>query len=206
MDKPAFDIGQYMEDGKGRLVPIECVKEIEKTEDSLVKHLVKKGQELHDQMMEFKAKCMAEVMAFVDLSAMEYDVKMGGTKGNLTLHSFDMRYKVVVQVQDRFVFGEQLQIAKVMIDECLRKWTEGTRTEIQAIINDAFQVDKEGKINTKRILELRRLDIKDALWRKAMDAISESLMIADSKKLFRLYRKDPATLRWDPIALDMAAI
>jgi hypothetical protein len=201
-----MDLGQYMEDGKGRLVPIGVVKEIDKVRDSLVKQLVSRGQELHEKMAAFKQLCLSEIMSFVALSAMEWDVSMGGEKGNMTLYSFDMRYKAQIQISETFVFDEQLQIAKRMIDDCLKDWSQGTRSEIKAIINDAFQVDKEGRIDTKRILGLRRLDIQDPLWKNAMDAISASLQVAGSKRLFRLYKRNSGTDRWIPIVLKMDAI
>jgi hypothetical protein len=50
-------------------------------------------------------------------------------------------------------------------------------------------VDKTGRVNTKRVLGLRRLDIQDARWKKAMDAIGESLQTVGSKAYIRIYRR-----------------
>lgn len=196
----------YMEDGQGRLVPKENIKELDLTRDSLVQHLVDNAMDLQKRMMDYKSMAMKETNAFVELSAMEYDVKLGGRKGNLTLYSFDTKRKVQVQVSEYLVFDEQLQVAKSMIDKCLNTWTEGSRTEIKTIINDAFQVDKEGRINTKRILELRRIKIEDALWLKAMDAITNSLKVVGSKSYFRVYERDTVDGPWRAIALDLAAL
>jgi hypothetical protein len=93
-----------------------------------------------------------------------------------------------------------------MIDQCLTKWTQQSGSEIKALINEAFQVDKEGRINTNRILSLRRLPIKDDLWLKAMDAISASLQVVGSKEYFRLYKRDNNQGSWNPISLDIAAL
>lgn len=201
-----MDITQYMEDTQGRLVPVELVKEIDKTRDSLVKDLIQKALILQADMLTFKQNAMDEIRSFVDLSAMEWGVKIGGKKGNITLFSFDGLYRVQVQISEYMVFDEQLQIAKKMIDECLTKWTRESSSEIKALINDAFQVDKEGRINTKRILSLRRLDIKDELWIKAMDAITASLQVVGSKEYFRLYKREKGQDKWTPISLDMAAL
>ena len=196
----------YMEDAQGRLVPMDLIKEIDKTRDFLVRDLVHKAMALQDRMIAFKKNAMTEVRAFVELSAMEWNVKIGGKKGNITLYSFDGRYRAQVQVSENMVFDEQLQIAKKMIDECLTKWTRQSSSEIKALLNDAFQVDKEGRINTKRILSLRRLNIKDELWCKAMNAITASLQVVDSKEYFRLYKRDKGQDRWNAISLDMAAL
>jgi len=200
-----IDKSDYMEDGQGRLVPLDLVKPIDKTRDELVRNLVIVAQALQDSMSEFKEKAMTEIKAFVDLSAMEWDVVIGGKKGNIILYTFDGKYKAQVQISENLVFDEQLQIAKKMIDECLTKWTRKSSSEIKVLINDAFQVDKAGRINAKRILSLRRLDIKDKLWRKAMDAISASLQVVNSKEYFRLYKRTGQN-KWRPISLDMAAL
>jgi hypothetical protein len=203
-----IDPKQYMEDPKGRLVPIEVVKELDKSRDELVRKLVADAWEVQNTMARFKQVAMDEVRAFIDLAAQEWDVTLGGKKGNITLYSFNGRYKVQIQVSDNLVFDEQLQVAKKMIDQCLTEWTDGNqaRPEIKAIINDAFQVDQEGRINTKRILSLRRLDIKDKLWLKAMDAITASLQVIGSKEYIRLYQRRNADAPWQAIVLDMAAL
>ena len=196
----------YMEDAQGRMVPIDLVKEIDKTRDALVKDLIEKALTLQAAMLALKTNAMAEIRSFVDLSAMEWNVKIGGKKGNITLFSFSGLYRVQVQISEYMVFDEQLQIAKKMIDDCLTRWTRQSSSEIKALINDAFQVDKEGRINTKRILSLRRLDIKDDLWVKAMDAITASLQVVGSKEYIRLHRRETPKDKWIPISLDMAAI
>lgn len=206
MSHPIINREDYMEDAHGRLVPLDMVKEIDKTRDILVRDLVKKALDVREAIIKFKNEAMSEIRAFVDLSAMEWDVKLGGKKGNITLYSFDGRYKAQVRISENLVFDEQLQIAKTMIDQCLVEWTQGVGSEIKTLINDAFQVDKEGRINTQRILSLRRLDITHELWKKAMDAITASLQVIGSKEYFRLYQREKGREAWEPISLDMATL
>ncbi len=59
----------------------------------------------------------------------------------------------------------------------------------RTIVNDAFQVDKAGRINTNRVLALRRIDIKDETWQQAMLAISESVQVISSKAYVRFYSR-----------------
>ena len=69
----------------------------------------------------------------------------------------------------------------------------------------AFQVDKEGRINTARILGLRRLEIKDERWQRAMRAIGESLRVRGSSSYVRLYeRGEQGKMR--AVTLDFAAL
>jgi hypothetical protein len=205
-DRKTVALSEYMEDGMGRLVHIDQVREIDKLRDELVRSLVAKAVELQQKMIDFKALAMDEIEAFVDQSAREYGVQMGGKKGNLSLYSFDMNYLIKIQISEYLVFDERLQVAKQMIDDCFTNWTSDSRSEIKTIINDAFSVNQEGKINTRRILALRRLDISDPLWQNAMKAISESLQVAGSKSYMRIYKRIEQTKAWQVISLDLAAL
>ena len=202
----SFNTEDCMVDPQGRYVPMGLVKEIDKTRNDLVRGQVGAAKELQTAMIKFKQIIMSEIKAFVELAAMEWDVKLGGKKGNITLYSYDGKYKIQVQISENMVFDEQLQVAKAMIDQCLIKWTENSGLEIKALINDAFQVDKEGRINTNRIITLRRHVIKDELWLKAMDAISASAQVVGSKEYIRLYERVEGKDKWNAISLDMAAL
>ena len=195
---------KYMKDAQGRLVPMEMVKEIDRERDSIVKELVAKALDVAGTIDLFKTKAMGDIQAFVDLSAEKYGVKKGGVKGNVTLMSFDGQFKVQRAIDETIEFDERLQAAKKLIDECLHDWSEGSRPEIKALINDAFYVDKKGKLNANRILGLRRLDIKDVKWQRAMTAIGESLQVTGTKAYIRIYERQ-ADGAYKQISLDVAA-
>lgn len=196
----------YWQDSAGRLVPDELIKPIDRTRDQLVRDLVNKGRALADQIAAYKAEAFSEIAAFVELSCEQYKVKVGGKKGNLTLTTFDGRYKVIRQVSESLAFDERLQAAKQLIDECIQDWTSGSRPEIRALINDAFQVDKEGKISTSRVLGLKRLGIEDSKWLRAMQAINDSVRTVGSSTYVRLYQRVGDTERYEAIPLDMAVL
>lgn len=199
------DLSQYRQDAKGNLVPLANIKEIDLLRDELVMEIVGKAQTVQQQMAAFKSDSMADIAAFVQLSADRYDVAVGGKKGNVTLHSFDGQYRVNLSMQDTLVFDEGLLAAKALIDECINEWTEGSRSELKTLINAAFQVDKEGNISTARVLGLRRLEIKDEKWQRAMEALSDSLQVHTSKQFVRVYKRDDAG-DYQLVSLDIAKI
>ncbi|HFC8543208.1 TPA: DUF3164 family protein [Neisseria weaveri] len=199
------DLSQYRQDAKGNLVPLANIKEIDLMRDELVMEIVGKAQTVQQQMATFKADSMADIAAFVQLSADRYDVALGGKKGNVTLHSFDGAYRVNLSMQDTLVFDEGLHAAKALIDECINEWTEGSRSELKTLINAAFQVDKEGNISTARVLGLRRLEIKDEKWQRAMEALSDSLQVHTSKQFVRVYKRDEAG-DYQLVSLDIAKV
>ena len=195
----------YMEDAQGRLVPVNMVKDVDKARHDFVLEVVGKATALRESMARFRDDVMGDMAAFVALSAEKYGARIGGDKGNLTLVSYDGRYKLTRQVSETLVFDERLQAAKSLIDECITEWTEGSRDELKALINDAFQVDKEGRINTGRVLGLRRLNIEDARWLQAMQAVSDSLRVSGSKTYVRVYERH-SDGKYTPIALDLASM
>lgn len=195
----------YMVNAKGHLIPVDAVKEIDKIRDELVKKLVSVAKELNQTMRDTKEKLFGEFEDFIALSASEYDTKIGGEKGNTSLLSFDGKYKVQLAVSDNLVFDERLQVAKQLIDQCLHEWTADSNDNIKAIINNAFQVDKEGKINTRRVLGLRSLQIHDAQWLKAMDAISDATQVVSSKEYIRVYERDDEG-KYQQISLDFSNV
>jgi hypothetical protein len=196
----------YWRDGEGRLIPENMVKPIDKARDELVRELVGKAKAASAILADFKTKAFGDIGAFVEMSGEQYGVKLGGVKGNVTLLSFDGRFKIVRQIQEHLVFDERLQAAKQLIDECIQTWTEGSRDEIKALINDAFQVNKEGKINTARVLGLKRLNISDEKWLRAMQAIADSVQVAGSKPYIRIYERIGDTDQYQPISLDVAGV
>lgn len=194
----------YWRDAGGRLVPASMVKPIDQARDALVRELVAKAREVSEILGKFKAQAFADIGAFVEMSAEQYGAKVGGAKGNVTLATFDGAFKIVRQVAETIVFDERLQAAKALIDECIQEWSQGSRDEIRALINDAFQVNKEGNINTARVLGLKRLDIRDEKWQRAMQAIADSVQVSGTKPYIRIYERVGDTDKFTPITLDVA--
>jgi hypothetical protein len=205
MTEPDTIPAGYRKDRSGRLIPEAQIKPIDQTRDALVKELIAEAQDLNRRLAAFKRKSFDDINAFVDLSAEEYRARIGGKKGNVTLHTFDGTFRVLRAVQESIAFDERLQAAKSLIDECLIEWTEGARSEIRALIQDAFRVDQAGNIRTAQVLSLRRLDIEDERWQRAMSAISDAVQVVGSKNYVRFYEIDSHG-QYNPIPLDLAAV
>lgn len=194
----------YWLDAKGSLVPLTKIKDIDKLRHQRVTELCVEAKKASTALMAFKLAAMQAFQDFVEQSLAEYDVKLGGTKGNVTLVSFDGRYKVIRQMQESIVFDERLQAAKALIDECVKAWSKGSNDNIKVLVNDAFQVDRQGGVNTGRVLGLRALKISDEKWQRAMQAISDSMKVASTKPYIRFYERDDASGQYNPIPLDVA--
>lgn len=195
----------YVQDGKGRLVPEGLVKPAHKLEDQTVREVIKHARDLSAQVNRFYGHTVDDLTTFMETLAEEYDAKKGGAKGNATLTTYDGRLKITVQVQDTLTFGPELQVAKGLFDQCVSKWSEGADDKVRVLVDHAFQVDKEGKINRESLFSLRRLEIDDEEWQSAVQALNDSIRVQGTKQYIRFYERDEATHPWQPISIDLAS-
>jgi hypothetical protein len=195
----------YMTDSQGRLVPIGMVKELDRLRDETVRGITLQAIKMQEQLAAFKKKIREDLLAYIELSFEKYGKKFGGQEGNVCLTSYDGQYRIVLAVDKVLYFDERLQAAKNLIDECITRWTEGSRAEILTLINDAFYVEKGGSVNAARILGLRRLEIEDPQWKQAMEAITDSIQVSGKKEYLRFYSRDKQG-KYRRLALDVAAL
>jgi hypothetical protein len=196
---------EYMIDTQGRQVPAGLVSEIDKLRDQTVCAIAAEVLQMKETITIFKRRIRDDIFAFLSLSADKYGKTFGGKKGNISLTSYDGHYKILLAASVTITFNERLQVAREIISDCLDKWSANARPEIRVLVNDAFQVDKTGNLSTTRVLGLRRLEINDADWQKAMQAISDSIQITGSKQYLRFYERDVQG-EYKQIPLDISAL
>lgn len=195
----------FRKNALGHLVPDEQIKPVDKVRDDVVTDIVKAAKVLRQAMLDFKLATMGQITDFVDLSASEYGVKFGGSKGNISLTSFDGQFQVRRAVGEHRVFDERIQTAKVLIDECIHSWSGGADTRLMAMVEHAFRVDQQGQINVNQVLSLRQLDIDDAKWKQAMDAIADAIQITGTSEYLRLYERQ-ASGKYTQLPLDISSL
>lgn len=196
----------YRKNAQGHLVPTDSIPEIDVMRDELVLEIIERAKAVRKVLEEFKAEGMADVESFVALSGEKYGVQLGGLKGNVTLTTFDGQYQVKVAVADRITFDERIHAAKALVDKCIMKWSKDSRKELRRLVMEAFQTDKEGKLNVARILQLTRSDISDDEdWQQAMQAVKDSMQAASTSQYLRVYERNAAG-KYENLALDLASV
>ncbi len=194
----------YMMDSAGRLVPRANVKPEDLLQDELVRKLFERARTIRAGMRQFREDADGDIRAFLDLLAEQYGAKKGGAKGNLTLATYDGCERVTIAISDTITFGPELQIAKELVDSCLTRWTEGGNANIRAVVTDAFDVGKEGKLNVSKILGLRRLSIDDEEWKRAMQAITDAVKVNASRSYIRFHERASPDSAFIQVPLDIA--
>lgn len=199
-------------DSTGRAVPDSMVTAADRMKDELSNRLAAEAEAMQASIVAFKNRALDEMAAAKALLFEQYGVKVGGPKGGFSIRSYDGRTSAEISVADRVVFGPELQAAKALIDECIEDWAGGANDNIRTLVEDAFQVAKAGRIDTKRILGLRKLKMKDrdghpdARWERAMDAITDALIVDQTATYVRFYRRNPRTNGMDQIVLDFSSM
>lgn len=184
---------EFWTDAKGNRVRLANISEADQMKDEVARRLVASAKAVQEVMVAFKRTALDEVMAAKGLIFERYGVLLGGKKGNMSLKTFDGSMEVSVQVADQISFGPELQAAKALIDECIEDWARTANDNIRTLVEDAFQVNKAGRIDTGRVLGLRRLVMKndegepDARWRRAMDAIADAVQVDGTRTYVRFH-------------------
>lgn len=193
---------------KGDAVHPDNVKATEQLKDELVERLIDKSLNLSESISEFKTLSFQEVEDYYKLLLQEYgeDEKKNSKKGNLTIENFSGTAKVTINIADRIAFDEKLNIAKEKIDEYLHEITKDSSADIQTLITKAFEVDKKGDVNAKKILALKAYEIRNPLWLEAMEIISEATEIVSSKSYIRFYTREDREKEYKLIPLDIAGV
>ncbi|HDS8578233.1 TPA: DUF3164 family protein [Klebsiella variicola] len=195
----------YRVNAQGHLIPESQVKPLDKLRDEVVLKIVDAARQQRQTLAAFKIESMSQVADFIDLSAAEYGVEYGGTKGNVTLVSFDGRYKLIRAIGEHRVFDERIQAAKKLIDTCISEWSGGADEKIMALVDHAFRVNKQGKIDINQVLGLRQLNIDDAKWNEAMDAVADAIQVTGSSQYLRIYERQ-SDGSYKQISLDLAKL
>lgn len=188
--KTEINGSEMMIDAQGRYVPCDTIRAVDLLRDDLIRSLIPEVEEISKKLAELKAKAFKDVDDFLALSASQYGVKSKAIKGNVTLKTFNGEYEVRLASADNIEFDEQLQVAKELIDECLTEWCDGANAKLAVIVKDAFKVDRKGRLDKNRILGLRKYEIEDEKWKRAMEAIGNSVSVTGRRRYIRFFRID----------------
>lgn len=197
----------YMVGARGELVPPANVKAELKLQDDTVRLMFDRAGQLADQIRAFKAWAFDQVDTYLQLLSERYGKSPRGEKGNFTLYTFDGLLRITVQTADRLAFGPEIQIARdIIVDELVPEWSVGSNTNLVALVQNAFRVDREGQLNRYSILGLRQIQCEDPRWIQAMNAIEDSERVIASARYIRFHRRADGRQdgQWEPVSLNLA--
>lgn len=173
-------------DAKGREIPDSRVTEEEKKRERMVARLTKKAKKLNEEIVRFKAEAAKDINKHLDDFAQEYGSDKW--KGNAMLYNFGRTAMVERRERERIDFTAELQLAHQKSIECVKRWSKGANKNLQITANEAFQTDKDGKVNQRKILELLRWPIEDPEWDSVKKLIQKSIRVVDTKVYYSFHQ------------------
>lgn len=197
---------KYLHNSQGDLTALANIKPMDLLMDGMVRKVAAYAEDLSAELVRFAAHTDADIAGLDALIAQDYGVEPKETKGNRTFTSFDGLLKVQVAVSDRIVLGPELQAAKAVLDVLITERGTGVDPFLMTLIQRAFKVDQEGKVDVRSILALRRMEVADPRWADFTRAIDDAVRVVGSKRYIRIYRRANSQAAWTMIPLDLAAV
>ena len=176
-------------DSKGRPVPEEYIRPEDKRRDKLVEGILKRVSKLSAKLESEKTEIVDAIEKYLKELAKDNKV-LENWKGNILLYNFSQNLCIERRIDETVSFDERLQMVKTTIDKWINNKLKDTDPTLSKVIAQAFSVDKQGRINTAMLLKLKRIDIQDAEWKKAMQLLDDSIFVKSSKMALRFRSKD----------------
>lgn len=199
------DGNEYMADGRGGLRAVENIPAMKKLQDEEVRRIFGFVFALSAQIKRFKGHVYEDLGSLDALMIQDFGVKVGGVKGNRTYTTFDGLLKIEVRIQDRMVFGPELQVAKAIFDKVLNARAAGADPLIRSIITSAFDTDKEGQINRTNVFVLLNVQDDDPEFKQGQEAIRQAMHIIGSTSYLRFGHREAFDAPWQTVTIDLAA-
>ncbi|WP_435608741.1 DUF3164 family protein [Pseudomonas knackmussii] len=196
----------FVMNAAGHLVPEHQVREHDKLRDQVARDLVTQALQIHDALARFKALALEDIADLIRISGDKYGVTLGGKKGNVSIFTYDGRYKIERAQADRIVFTDEILAAKELIDQCIRAWSKGANDHLRVLVDRAFRANRQGQIKTNDVLSLLRVEIDDPDWKRAMQALRDSIQVNGQAVYIRVFQRDGMTDRYLPISLNIAGV
>lgn len=194
--------GNWLDD-RGRPVPEQYIPATDKKRDQLVERTFKKVVKLSEKIAETKCEIVGSIDKYLDELAKENRVRENW-KGNILLQNFDKSLCIERRIDDNIGFDEKLQMVKTIVDKWIAGRLDGIDENLGKVITQAFNVDKQGRVNTAMLMKLMHLKIEDSEWKKAMRMLKESIIVKSSKQSInfkRKVKKDSGEI-WETVVLN----
>ena len=196
----------YMQNSRGDLVREENVKEIDKIQDQVVRDYAEEAKRLSMALLKFKRGALNDMADVIAVGAEKYGVSIGGKKGNVSMTTYDGRYKIQRVYSEKISFGVELEAAKELFTKYLDDVTSSTDGDLRKLIDGAFRTTRGGQLRTADLLGLLRYDITHPDWVKACEALKDSITVSGNTVYVRVYERVNDSEQYRPIPLDIAAL
>lgn len=205
-------MAKITKDGKwvnrnGKPVDPKAIPTHIKRRDKLVTDIVKLADDLQKYQENIRSRMDGKLQAFAKWTLDRKKVKDVEIEGNLQLSDYAGMNQVSYTVHTGFDFDERLNIAIPLIRECINEWVaEGVNRNLKVIVEDALRLDKHGNYNKAKIWSLTQTPITHKKWNQAMELIKESYHPTESRRHFRVSKREDIKGKFKPVNLDFSKL
>lgn len=191
-------------DHRGNDIPSNYIHKLDKDKHAAAERFVKQAMKLSEQMSKFKSEVIDKCDELYNKALEENKVSVRqNAKGGYTVSTIDKRTKVVFTISETMRFDDNIDIAQELIQQYLESITsDGVNPDLKLLINEAFKTRK-GQLDTKRVMGLLKLEIKNEKWVRAMELIRKSISV-DSKKRYISFWTTDVEGKESAVKLDFA--
>jgi hypothetical protein len=197
--------GKVFTDHHGNEIPAAYIHKIDKQKDATAKKLHAKAVKLSKALQEFKNEALTQCDALYEQMLEENKVTIReNARGGYSIMTIDKAIKVEITISETISFNEKIDFAQSKIKEYLAEKTQGVDNDLQLLVNEAFKTRK-GRLDTKRVIGLLKLNITHRLWVEAMELIKQSIEQNNTKRYMRIWERQQDG-GYGNIKLDFASI
>ena len=184
-----------MTDANGDEIAVKYLDKLILKREKVIAKVFKKVEKLEKLLEKSHLEISAEITKYLDEIAESENTKW---KGNATLRSFDESHAIEVQLGRRIEFDERLQLAAEKINEWIEKNSEKITDpkskeafeKIANIAKRALNIDQKGKVDHKKVIQLKTYQFNDPEWKDAIELIEKSMTVVNTKSYHKFKRKD----------------
>jgi len=164
-------------------------------------------RELAEFTKDKKKQIFEEMQAYRDLLAQEYGLRSGGTRGGMTIRTYDAHTEIKLEERDYYRVTPEITIAQALIGKILDDLTEQASGDLRAIVMRAFDTDKRtGQPNVGSILKLKSMVIDHPQWPEARRALEDSLVVISSKSAVTCHVRPDLDHQREQLVVDFSRV
>ena len=107
--------------------------------------------------------------------------------------------------QKHAIITEEMLAAKAQVLECVKSWTSGANAHLVEVVHRMLSPGRNGQIRTADVLEMPRWEINDENWKRAMQAVKDSILVSGTAVYVRIYKRISGD-KYEAVPLDLAAV
>lgn len=210
-------------DPAGQMVPAQYVPAYDKLRDQIAQRIAKRWQDEEKRLAKVKAETIADIDKLLEAAAKEANVNLGGEKGNCQFRSFDGTITIGRDRQYHSEFDERFKFAQQLIMEAVKEMNEQVKSlvsesnskaaelisnvqNLSEISTRAFTPRRNGKIDNRRIRELKTYKVDHPKWHQAIDLLNECERTVAYRDYIRVAVRHSPDAKPTAIILDIASL